>query len=70
MYMDEMRNSLGEMLGNYISICGDDAKFRILEFCKLSVIFENKIFNQSFLQEILNKGKMNLYQTELSRYMS
>jgi len=47
--MDNMRNSLGEMLGNYISICGDDAKYRILEFCKLSVIFENKIFNQSFL---------------------
>lgn len=67
--MDKTRDFIGDLLGNYIATCGEDAKYRVLEFCKLGVIFENQILNNSYLQDVLNRSKSVLYSIELSRYM-
>lgn len=67
--LDKTRDYIGELLGNFIATCGEDAKYRVLEFCKLGVIFENQILNNSYLQDVLNRSKSVLYSIELSRYM-
>jgi hypothetical protein len=68
LYMEKARESIGDILATYIAL-NENAKYRVLEYCKMGTIFNDKIFNATYLQDIMNKGNMTLFSIELSKYM-
>lgn len=68
LYMEEARNSIGDILATYIAL-NENCKYRVLEFCKMGVIFHEKVFNVTYLQDLMNKASTKLFAIELSKYM-
>ena len=68
LYMEQARKSIGDILATYIAL-NENYKYRVLEFCKIGVIFNEKIFNVTYLQDIMNRASTTLFAIELSKYM-
>lgn len=67
-YMDEARDFIGNILGTYIAI-SEKSKYRVLEYCKIGEIFFLKIFNPTYMQELLNRSSTINFGLELVRLM-
>ena len=67
-YMEIARKEIGDILAYYVAM-SDSCKYRVLEMCKIGVIFNDKVFNVTYLQDIMNKASMILFSIELSKLM-
>ena len=68
LYMEQTRLLIGNILATYIAL-NENCKYRVLEFCKIGVIFNQKIFNITYLQDVMNRASMILFAIELSKHM-
>ena len=68
LYMEQARLLIGNILATYIAL-NENCKYRVLEFCKIGVIFNQKIFNITYLQDVMNRASMILFAIELSKHM-
>ena len=67
-YLDKSREQIGDLLGMYLAIC-QESKYRVIEFCKVGTVFESKVMNPTYIQEVLNKASFILFTIELTKYM-
>lgn len=67
-FMEIARMEVGDILAMFVAL-SDSCKYRVLEMCKAGVIFHDKVFNVTYLQDIMNKASMILFGIELSKLM-
>lgn len=67
-YMEKARKFIGDILATYIAL-SENCKYRVLEFCKIGIIFNEKVLNVTYLQDVMNRGNTMLFAIELSKHM-
>ena len=68
LFMEIARKSIGDILSTYLAL-NENCKYRVLEFCKIGVIFHEKVFNVTYLQDLMNRASTYLFAIEISKYM-
>jgi hypothetical protein len=59
-----------DIVGEIMNTCERKMKYEIIEYIMRGVVFEKKIFRESFLQEILNAGGEAAYTVAIESFLN